>query len=54
MVKRGLRDNGKGWTEQAAHEVKAAEKLRVGVWADNRVDGDGDVVFEKVTFTTGN
>lgn len=46
-------DDGKDWAEQAAYEVKAADKMRVGVWAYKRVDGDGDVVFEKVTLTTG-
>lgn len=45
-------DDGKDWTEQAAYEVKAADKMRVGVWAYKWVDGDGDVAFEQVTLTT--
>jgi len=46
-------DDGKDWTEQAARKVEADSKMRVGVWAYKRVDGDGDVVFENVTLTTG-
>ena len=46
-------DDGKDWTEQASRKVEADSKMRVGVWAYKRVDGDGDVVFEQVTLTTG-
>lgn len=46
-------DDGKDWTEQAGYEVKAADRMRVGVWAYKWVDGDGDAVFDKVTLTTG-
>ena len=46
-------DDGKDWTEQAARKVEVGDRMRVGVWAYKRVDGEGDAVFENVTLTTG-